>query len=156
VKTLTASASAVTAAGPDRCLEVLRAIEEYPRWYPRNIQSAEILERDGDGAPTRAKVRLYISIGPFERSLPFHVTVSEPAPTEIHYTRIPKSGDDRETFTAIWRVIGSSPGTGPEQTTVEIAFDAELAVPRLVPTGGVGDMLAGSLIKAAIAEIERG
>jgi hypothetical protein len=40
-------------------------------------------------------------------------------------------------------------------TIVEVELDANLDVPRLVPTAGVGDAIASSLVRAAVAELAR-
>jgi hypothetical protein len=148
LKNLAAAASAVSDASPDECLALLGAVEEYPRWYPRSVREVEALERDERGRATRARVVLSVAIGPFTKELPFELTVAH-EPDAVALTRIASGPSDRERFAVVWRVRPGPP------TVLSIDLDADLDVPRLVPTGGVGAAIASSFVKAAAEEIER-
>jgi hypothetical protein len=149
LKHLAAASTAETPADPRECLELLRAIEQYPSWYSHAVREVEVRERDGDGRPSRAHVVLHVSIGPFHKDLPFDLAVSQPAEDAISLVRIPMDPGDQERFVAEWRVEPGPP------TKLRIELDADLAVPRLVPTAGVGEALAQGLVRAAVAEIGR-
>ena len=97
------------------------------------------------GTPTLA-----VTIGPFSKHLPFTLAVETDWPEQITLSRIPFDAADRETFVLRWTIAAR------ERTEVALQLDGNLDVPRLVPTAGVGDRLAASLVRHAIAEIEGG
>jgi len=149
MKELTGHASATTTADPARALALLEAIEGYPNWAPQVVREAEVLERDGQGHPTKARTKLHVERGPLTRDfdLVFDVKV-DPAGT-IALRRIPHEPSDHERFDVTWRVNG---GQG---TRLELDLAANLDVPRFVPLGGVGDSMAGDLLSAATRELDR-
>ncbi len=143
MKELTGSASATTVASPADAIALLEAIEGYPSWAPDLVKAAEVLERDGEGRPSRARTTLHVERGPLTRdfNLLFVVTV-DPSGT-IKLNRIPHETSDKERFDVTWRVAGG------QTTRIELQLAANLDVPRFVPLGGVGDSMAGDLVNAA-------
>ena len=53
----TGNASIDIDAAPEQILQVVTAIESYPDWMPA-FQEAEILERDGEGRPSKARFQV--------------------------------------------------------------------------------------------------
>lgn len=143
MKELTGSASGTTAASPAVCMALLQAIDGYPTWAPDVVKEAEVLERDAGGNPTRARTKLHVERGPLTRDfdLVFDVTV-DPSGT-IRLRRIPHERSDSERFDVTWRVDGG------QSTRIALELAANLDVPRFIPLGDVGDVMAGQLVSAA-------
>jgi hypothetical protein len=143
MKELTGTAYATTAASPDECMALLEAIDRYPSWAPDMVKEAEVLERDGDGRPTRARTKLHVERGRLTRDFNLIMSVTiDPAGT-IKLSRIPHQPTDKERFDVTWRVTRG--------TTSHIRLDlaANLNVPGFIPLGGVGDSMAEGLVSAA-------
>jgi hypothetical protein len=143
MKELTGSASATTAASQAEAIALLGAIDGYPSWTGEVVKQAEVLDRDGEGRPTRAQTKLHVERGPLTRDfdLLFDVKI-DPAGT-VALTRVPNERSDKERFDVIWKVGGG------QSTRIELQLAANLDVPRLIPLGGVGDSMAADLVSAA-------
>jgi hypothetical protein len=126
-------------------MEVVLDVESYKHWYPSVVRTASVLERDGAGVPVRASVVLHIAIGPFSKSLPFDLEVVQVGEGRVTLRRLPQGAGDEESFEVRWEVSDGS---------LSAELEADLAVPRLVPTAGIGDALAASLVRRASREIE--
>jgi Polyketide cyclase / dehydrase and lipid transport len=144
VKELTGSASAATPAAPAEAMALLEAIERYPTWHPQVVKEAQVLERDADGHPTKARTKLHFEQGPLKRDFNLLMSVAvDPAGT-IKLSRIPHEPSDPERFDVTWRVDGGNPST-----RIRLDLAANLSVPRFVPLGGVGESMAAGLVTAA-------
>jgi hypothetical protein len=148
VKRLRGAASGVAAASVEDCLHVLLSVDGYKRWYPGVVRKADVTARDEHDRPTRADVVLHIQIGPFSKDLPLLLDVDLGTPGTVRLSRVPEHASDKETFEVLWRVEAG------EKSAVSVQLDANLDVPRLVPTAGIGDAMAGSLVRRATKEIE--
>ena len=144
MKVLHGSAAAEAPAPVDDCFALLADVEGYPRWYPEVVRQVAVTERRPDGRAALARVRLHVSVGPLARDVELLLAVAEVAPATVTLTRVPSAGRDSEQFSVAWRLDERTAGTN-----IELALDAELDVPRLVPTGGVGDSLAQGFVAAA-------
>jgi hypothetical protein len=149
MKHLTGSASARTRASAEQCLELLGAIEGYPRWFPSIVREVTPATRDPEGRTATARVALQVSLGPFNKRIEMTLSVDRGEPGVIRLARVGHGGGDRETFDVLWRV-----DDGP-QTTIDVALEAELDGPRLVPVTGAGDAIASRLARAAVEQLER-
>lgn len=136
--------TASAAAPPERCLEFLGDVEAYPSWYPDVVRSVRVLDRDGEGRAERVRATLHAAVGPIARDLDVVLVVSRGTST-VKLTREPHQLSDPERFEVTWRVDGSE----QEATRLEVALNAALEMPRLVPLGGVGDAMAGGFVRAA-------
>ena len=143
MKELTGSAIATSAATPERALALLEDIDRYPTWHPEVIKEAQVLERDAQGRPTKARCKLHVERGRLTRdfNLIMAVTVD---PGTVKLRRIPHESTDQERFDVTWRVDGGNPST-----RIRLDLAANLNVPRVVPLGGVGDTLALGMVSAA-------
>ena len=57
-------------AGADDVLAVIRAVDHQPEWVPE-IRTAEVLERDGDGLPLKARFTAATPVGTDEYTLAY-------------------------------------------------------------------------------------
>jgi len=144
VKQLTGSATGTTGAAPEQAFALLEAIDGYPTWYPEVIKEAEVLERDAQGRPTRARTKLHVERGPLTRDFNLRMSVTDDPISMIKLSRIPNEPSDPERFDVTWRVEPGNPNT-----RIRLDLDANLSVPRMVPLGGVGDALAQGMVSAA-------
>jgi hypothetical protein len=144
MKELTGSAVAATDASPERCLEFLEAIDAYPTWHPQVIRQAEVLERDAQGRPTKARCKLHVELGRLKHDFNLVMAVTVDPAGMVKLSRIPHQPTDPERFDVTWRVSGGNPGT-----RIRLDLAANLNVPRVVPLGGVGDTLAQGMVSAA-------
>jgi ribosome-associated toxin RatA of RatAB toxin-antitoxin module len=144
VKQLTGTASATTPAAPADAMALLEDIDRYPSWHPDVVKEAEVLERDADGHPTKARTKLRVEYGPLKHDFNLVMSVKvDPAGT-IRLSRIPHEPTDPERFDVTWRVDDGNPST-----LVRLDLAATLSVPRFVPVGGVGESMAQGLVSAA-------
>jgi hypothetical protein len=143
MKELNGSAAATTAASPAQAMALLEAIDRYPTWHPEVVKEAEVLERDGEGHPTRARTKLHVERGPLTRDFDLLMSVAVDPSGAIELTRIPHEPSDKERFDVTWRVDGG------QSTRIALDLAANLDVPRFLPLGGVGDSMAEGLVSAA-------
>jgi Polyketide cyclase / dehydrase and lipid transport len=143
VKELTGSASATTGATFEQCMALLEAIDDYPVWHPTVVKEAEVLERDAEGHPTKARCKLHVERGPLTRDFNLVMAVSVDPSGTIKLSRIPHEPTDRERFDVTWRVERGN------STRIRLDLAANLDVPRFMPLGGVGDSLAEGLVSSA-------
>jgi ribosome-associated toxin RatA of RatAB toxin-antitoxin module len=139
MKDLQGSASTPVTASPEQCVTLLAAIDRYPTWYPDVIREVEVLERDSQGVPVRARTTVHLAIGPLSNDFRFIVAV-EARPDSVVLTRVPDSPSDPERLEVRWRVQ-------PRRLDVDVA--ARLDVPRFLPVGGAGDSVAQGFADAA-------
>lgn len=143
MKQLHGTAAATIPAPIEECFELLDAIDGYPRWYEEVVQEAEVIERDADGRPVRARAVLQVSVGPLARDFHLDLDVSTSPPTVVRFARIPHHAGDNEAFEVLWKLEGKDP------TVITLELNANLSVPKLLPLGGVGDSLAQGFVAAA-------
>jgi hypothetical protein len=143
MKELHAHASILVAASEADTLALLRAVEDYPRWYPDGVRSVSVLERDDDGASTKVRATLHVAQGPLVRDFGLTLAVTAPEPGTIELRRQRHGSGDQEQFDVTWRVLGGA------QVRIELALDANLSVPRFLPVGGVAEGLAHGFVGAA-------
>jgi ribosome-associated toxin RatA of RatAB toxin-antitoxin module len=143
MKELDGSAGVSVAAPVERCFELLAAVERYPAWHRDVVTSAEVVERDAEGLPARARARLHVAVGPLAKDFRLLLTVSTERPRSVRLTRIPHDASDLEQFDVAWRLREGA------QTQIALVLKANLSVPRLLPVGGIGDTLANGFVTAA-------
>jgi hypothetical protein len=122
---------------------LLEAIGGYPIWDPEVVKEAEVLERDAQGHPTKARCKLHVERGPMTRDFNLVMAVTVELAGTIKLSRIPHEASDGERFDVTWRVKGG------QSTLIRLDLLADLNVPRFLPLGGVGDDLAQDMVRAA-------
>ncbi len=143
MKELHARAGTSVNATAEQVLDLLRAVDEYPTWYPDGVRAAAVLERDDEGRPTKVNATLHVASGPLVRDFRLTLAVTSPDPTTIKLARVPHDSRDPERFEVTWRVLER------HGVRIELALDANLSVPRLLPVGGVGESIARGFVDAA-------
>ena len=130
-------------------MALLADIDRYPTWDPEVVKEAEVIERDAQGHPTKARCKLHVERGPLTHDFNLIMAVHVDPSGTIKLSRIPHKASDAERFDVTWRVESAA------STRIRLDLAANLNVPRLVPLGGVGDSLAEGLLSAATRELER-
>jgi ribosome-associated toxin RatA of RatAB toxin-antitoxin module len=144
VKELSGAASAVVGAPVEQCFALLEAVERYPVWHPEVVREVDVVERDGDGRPAKARTKLHVARGPLVKDFNLLMDVAAEKPESIALTRIPHGTDDHERFEVRWRLRAEGAGT-----RISLDVDATLSIPRMVPVGGIGDAMADGFVVAA-------
>jgi ribosome-associated toxin RatA of RatAB toxin-antitoxin module len=147
MKELHGSASTSVAAPIERCFALVEAVDGYPSWFPIVVHEAEVLARSVDGHPTSTRVTLHASVGPFVKDFRLLLAVTVEQFGTVKLTRIPHDSSDRTRFEVIWRLHHGG------ETRIHLTLDANLALPRLVPVGGLGDSMAAGFVAAAAAAL---
>jgi hypothetical protein len=142
MKQLTGTASADVAAPAEECLALFAAVERYPAWYPDVVKSVDVLERDASGQPSRVRTKLHLSQGPLSKDFDLLMAVTVQPPL-VRLTRVPNDPKDEEQFEVTWHVESPAP---PQ---IRLDLHANLAGPRFLPIGGIGDAVAGGFVTAA-------
>lgn len=139
MKELQGTASTAVSATPEECIALLAAVDQYAVWYPDVIREVDVLERDGDGVPRRARTTVHLAVGPLANDYHFEITV-ETKPSGVVLTRVPNEPSDPERLEVRWRV---------GQRRLGVKVTARLDVPRFIPVGGAGDSVAQGFVEAA-------
>ncbi len=132
-------------ASPTQCLELVEAVDDYPRWYPDVVRTVEVLERGAHGLPSRVRTKLRVSVGPLTKDFDLQMAVMVEAPATVKLVKVGGTAK----FDVIWRVHGG------QNTRVEVELNAAVEVPRLLPLKGVGNSVAEGFVSAASAELAR-
>lgn len=149
MRELTGTASERVTVARDRCVAFLAAVDRYPDWYPDVVQEVDVLERDADGQPTRARTRLHVMAGPVARDFDLVMAVDVQRPDTVRLTRVSDSGSEQR-FDVTWRL------SEDEATRIELELYANINAPRFLPLGGIGDSIANGFVTAATAELAQG
>lgn len=143
MKELRGKASAKVLAPLEASFALLHAIERYPSWNRDLFREVEVLERDDSGAPARAWANLRVARGRFVKDFELVVAVRAERPNAVYVERIPNEPSDEERLKLTWALHEEG------QTRVALSFAAALSsLPSFLPLRGVGDQIAGSLVKA--------
>lgn len=147
MRDLSATAQGETGTPQHRCYERLADIESYPSWYPAGVKQVVVLDRGPDGEPTTVKATLALAQGPIQRDFTVHFAVARQPWSRIELRRLPKSADDQEQIVITWQLTAPA----ADRTTLEIALDAKLDLPRFLPVGGTAGSIATGFMDAALA-----
>jgi hypothetical protein len=128
-------------------MSLLEAVDQYPSWHPDVVKSVEVLERNDQGRPAKARAKLHVERGPLTRDFDLLMNVQVDPAGMVKLSRIPHGGADAERFDVIWRLRGA----GPTQIRLDLA--ASLSVPRFLPLGDVGESMAAGFVNAAIRQL---
>jgi len=145
MKELRGTATALVPAPMAQCLALVRAVDEYPAWYPDVVRTVEVLERDASELPSRARTELHLSVGPLTKDFDLLMAVTVLPPTTVKLVKV----GGNEKFDVTWRLHDG------DNTRLTLELDANLNAPRFLPLGGIGDSVAQGFISAASAELVR-
>ncbi len=149
LKDLHGTASRTVSASPADCYALLTAVEGYPDWYPQAIRAVDVLDRDADGQPRRARTQLHLSWGPVVKDFDLVLAVEvEPLVT----VRLVKVSDrpSVNSFDVTWHVRDAG------STQIDVDLRATLDLPRFLPLGGIGNAIAGGFVDAAARRLAPG
>ena len=147
LKELTGTATRTTAASPEACFALLRAVDRYPDWYPEVIKQVDVLERSADGQPSRVRAKLHLSWGPVVRDFDLVLAVVGEPLTIVRLAR-EKDRPSASTFEVTWHVRTDG------ATQIALELRADLDVPRFLPLAGIGDAVAGGFVDAAARRLD--
>jgi ribosome-associated toxin RatA of RatAB toxin-antitoxin module len=141
MKEFRGSASATVRASAQESYALLAAVDRYAEWNGELVRELEVLQAE----PLRLRAVIRVKRGRLTKTFEMRVAARTEPPHAVHITRIPNEPDDPEGLELTWRI--SSAGAG---TRVELDFRAVASfVPGFLPLGGVGDLIAGTLLEAA-------
>jgi hypothetical protein len=106
-----------------------------------------VIERDPTGQPTRVRAKLHLSQGPLSKDFDLLMAVAVHAPSTVRLARVPNEPSDEEQFEVTWHVDAAA------QTQIRLDLHANLAVPRFLPIGGIGDAVADGFVTAAARQL---
>jgi Polyketide cyclase / dehydrase and lipid transport len=157
MKHLDGRASSVVSAPLVTCFAVLAAVDRYPSWS-EFVREVVAVEHDDHGRPSRAHVVVEVPRSPFGKRFEFDVAIRTAPLRSVHVTRLPNTPVDADQLSLSWSLFED------RGTRVVLEFSASASfLPGLVPLPGVGDLIAGTLLKdaaprlgAAIAPAGRG
>ncbi|HEY5318848.1 MAG TPA: SRPBCC family protein [Solirubrobacteraceae bacterium] len=144
MKELSGSATGVAPASVEECVRFLRAVDRYPTWHPDVVREVEVLDRDGDGYPVKARGKLHVAVGPLVKDFDLILAITVEDARTVKLSRVPHGPGDDERFEVTWRLQDAGAGT-----RIQLEIAAALSVPRFVPVGGIGDGLAQGFVSSA-------
>ncbi len=151
MKSITGSASAHVRADQAECFVLLAEVDRYDDWNPDLVRELEVLDRDEQGRPARLDVVIHVKQSPIAKDFELTVAVRAEPPHVVHISRLSNEPTDQEALEVVWRIEGDA----HQETWIELRFDAEVSfLPRFLPVGRVGDMIARALLGSAAKALE--
>ncbi len=143
VKEISGSASATVRASVQDCYSLLAAVQRYGEWNRELLRELEVLQRE----PLEVRAIVNVKWTPFLRTIELTAAVDTDPPHGVKITRIPNEPSDPEELELLWRL---EPDRGSSATRIELRFVAlASSVPRFVPLGGIGKLVAEKLVESA-------
>src|SRR5437588_7480545 len=127
MKELQGAASAAVDAPADECIALFEAVDKYPEWHPDVVREVSVLERDGDGRPSRVKTKLHLARGPLVKDFNLVLSVASDGSREVKLTKVRDRDSGPEQFEVTWRVQDAG------RTRIQLDLGASLDVPRFLP-----------------------
>jgi len=142
-------AGALVQAPIAACFSLLEGVERYPSWCGELIRDVSSVERGDDGRPVRAHVVVYVAQSPFGKRFEFDATIRTEPHRAVDLSRLPRSQNDLDRFSLTWSLAEED-----DQTGISVEFSAAVSfLPSALPLPGVGDLVAGTLLDAAVTEL---
>jgi ribosome-associated toxin RatA of RatAB toxin-antitoxin module len=143
MKRLSGAADKAVRASPAECMALLAAVDRYPEWYPEVVRKVTVLARDEGECPSKVEARLHVARGPLSKDVELTLAISSAEPLVVRLTRLPYDPADQEQFELVWRVAAS------RESRIALALEASLDLPRALPLGGIGEVMAEGFLEAA-------
>jgi hypothetical protein len=131
----TESLSVTVGAPAADVLAFLRDIDNQKNWFPGNLES-EVLERDADGRPTRARLVNDVKVAKDEFMLDYTHTDDGFSWVLVKPTSVQKSQ------VGSWQVADA--GDGRSEVTMTLTVDTSLPLPGFVQKRIIKDTLKGA------------
>jgi ribosome-associated toxin RatA of RatAB toxin-antitoxin module len=146
MKEIRGTASAVVPTPANACYALLSAVGRYHEWNSRLIRELEVLQHD----PPRLRAVIRVGRSRLTKSFELSVEVRTEPPRAVVITRIPNEPDDPEALELGWRV---APVASASRLELEVRALAS-SVPSFLPVGGLGDLIARTLLRCATEALE--
>jgi ribosome-associated toxin RatA of RatAB toxin-antitoxin module len=141
MKEIRGSASATVRASAQDSYALLAAVDRYAEWNGELVRELEVLQAE----PLRLRAVICVKRGRLTKTFELRVATHTEPLHVVHITRIPNDPDDPEGLELSWRVAPAGSGA-----RLELAFSAVASfVPGFLPLGGIGNLIAGTLLEAA-------
>jgi ribosome-associated toxin RatA of RatAB toxin-antitoxin module len=151
VKHIDGHASSLVAAPVEDCFALLAAVHRYPSWNVDLVREVDVLEWAGEDRPARAWARIHVAQSPFGKNFELVVAVRTEPSSAVYLTRLPNEPSDPEQLTLSWRLEQDA------GTRIALEFHATVSfLPRFLPQFGVGDLIADTLLDAAVRALGAG
>ncbi len=149
MKELHGRAAAVVPVAVDDCFALLQAVDRYPTWFDY-VRKVEVLESETDGRPVKARAKVHVAQSPFGRDFELVVGVRSQRPSEVQLIRLQDGSTGCDRLELTWRLRGQG------ETRIELELAATVSfLPRFLPLGEVGDLVAEAVVEAAASALER-
>ena len=153
MKEIRGGASAVVRARAEECFALLAAVDRYGGWNGELVGDLQVVERDSDEYPAKLRAVIHFKGSPFLKTLDLTVAVRAEPPRAVYITRIPNEPSDPERLQLLWRIEPDGSRSG---TRIDLALLAVASfVPGFMPVGGIGDRVAGKLLRSAADTLGR-
>ena len=147
MKELRGLAVGFVAAPVEDCFALLVAVDRYPAWF-EVVREVDVLDSDEGGHPVRARARLHVSQSPVRKDFDLVVSVVTTGHAAVRVHRLPSDACDRDRLQLNWALASGG------ETRIDLEFQASVSVlPRLLPLGGVGNLIARTVLEAATAAL---
>jgi hypothetical protein len=124
----------------------LAAVDRYPDWYPEVVKEVSVLERGGDGRPSKVRTKLHVMAGPVAKDFDLAMAVDVEQLDAVKLRRVSDTGSE-QTFDVTWHLRDEA------GTRLDLALNANINAPRFLPLGGIGNSIANGFVAAATAAI---
>lgn len=131
---VTDSLTVTVNAPADEVLAFLRDIDNQKNWFPGNTAS-EVLERDDEGRPTKARLVNDVKVAKDEFVLDYAHT------DEGFSWHLPEPTKVQKTQAGSWRVVDKG---GTSEATMTLTIDTALPLPGFVQKKTLKDTLKGA------------
>ena len=149
MKKLDGRAEAAVGAPMETCFTVLAAVERYPGWIGEFIRAVTVLDRDASGLPTRAHIAVHVAQSPFGKTFEFDAAIRSEPPRAVELSRLPGGPSDADRVSLSWSLLRED-----QHMRIALEFAAEVPfLPGVLPLPGVGDLIARTLLDAAVREL---
>jgi len=143
MKELRGNAIGVLAVPAEACFALLAAVDRYPAWLDV-VREVDVLERGPNGRPLRVGAQLHVAQSPVMKDFSLVVAAESEPYGAVRLVRLPKDSGDRDQLTLSWSLRGNG------ETRLELEFYAAVSfLPRILPLGGVGDLIARHVLEEA-------
>ena len=105
MKRIDGRASGVVGAPLGACFSLLAGIERYPSWCGEFVREVTDIERDRDGRPQRAHVRVHVAQSPFAKDYEFDAAIRIEPPRGVQLSRLPSGTSDVERLLLSWSLL---------------------------------------------------
>jgi ribosome-associated toxin RatA of RatAB toxin-antitoxin module len=143
MKQLGGHATGIVGLPVEDCFALLAAVDRYPVWFDA-VRDVEVLERNEVGGPVTAWAKLHVNQSPIRKDFELVLSVETERDGVVRLTRLHEDSSDHDQLRLSWSLRGNG------ETRIDLEFYATVSfLPRVLPLGGVGHLIAGTVLEAA-------